>query len=185
MMVNSPILTKIRNYTSGVWQSLSVIIRPSVLLAVLGLYILIIPVFILETASKKEATRLKTRLNEIRLLDSEYKVLKRRIDTLEERKSLTRVSGIAQALDDILASLGLKGKMKSMKVLGSREIKGATEESAEAQLEKVTMNELVNILYKIEDAPMILSIKKTIIKKSFEKPELLDVTLTLTLFIER
>lgn len=180
-----PLFAGIADYMSGVRQSLSIIIRPSIVLAAIGLYILIIPAFVLEKASREDTGRLKTRLNELLVLDSEYKDLKKRINTIEQRKSLTKVSGITQALDDILTSLDLKGKMKSMKALGSREIKGGTEESAEVRIEKLDMNELVNLFYKMENAPMILSIKKAAIKKSFEKPELLDITLTLTLFMER
>jgi hypothetical protein len=43
------------------------------------------------------------------------------------------------------------------------------------------MNEMVNVLYSIENAPMLLVIKKINIKTSFENPELLNITMTLSL----
>lgn len=42
------------------------------------------------------------------------------------------------------------------------------------------MNEMVNIFYRIENAPMILTIKKATVKKSFENPELLNISLVLS-----
>jgi hypothetical protein len=56
------------------------------------------------------------------------------------------------------------------------------EESAEIQIEKLNMTELVHLFFKIENAPMILAVKRVIIKKSFENPELLDVTMAVSLF---
>lgn len=42
------------------------------------------------------------------------------------------------------------------------------------------MNEMANIFYRIEHAPMILTVKKATIKQSFENPELLNITLDLS-----
>jgi len=57
-----------------------------------------------------------------------------------------------------------------------------SEESAEIQMEKLNMTELVHLFYKIENAPMILSVKRVVIKKSFENPDLLDLTMAVSLF---
>jgi hypothetical protein len=105
---------------------------------------------------------------------------------VEQKTTSARVQGIANAVDSIVSSLGIKGKLKAVKGLGSREIKGPmTEESAEMQLERVSMNELVNIFYRIGEAPVILSVKRATMKKSFENPELLDVTMTISLFTKK
>jgi hypothetical protein len=77
-------------------------------------------------------------------------------------------------------SVGLRDKVKTVKSAGKRELKEGTEEDADISIEKVSMNEMVNIFYKIENAPMILIIKKATIKKSFENPELLNITLSLS-----
>lgn len=160
--------------------------RMTLISIALFLYILIIPAFIMERSAKKELDTLKSKRNELSSLTSEFRSLKEQVDVIEQRSTLTQISGIANALDSILSSLGIKGKMKSVKAVGSREIKGSmTEESAEVRLEKVTLNELVNIFYKIGDAPMILSVKRATIKKSFENPELLDVTMTIALFTKK
>lgn len=178
-------LSGLKAYLKEALQTLSAIIKPSALLPLIVLYFLIIPAAILNMTNKKETNNLTVRYKEMNALSAEYKALKERMDVLDKRKTLTKVIGITQAADNIVASLGLKGRMKSFKALGSRELGGGIEETAEIYLEKLDMNELVNIFYHIENAPMAISIKKTNMKKSFEKPELLDITITLALFSEK
>lgn len=153
---------------------------------VLFLFILIIPAFIMQRASRKEVDTLKSKRNELSLLTTEFSALKVQVDVVEQKTIPSQAKGIASVLDDTVSSLGIKGKLKAVKGLGSREIKGLmTEESAEVQLEKVSMNELVNIFYRIGEAPVILSVKRAMMKKSFENPELLDVTMTIALFTKK
>jgi len=153
---------------------------------VLLLSVLIIPVFIMQRASRKEVDTLKSKRTELALLATEFSTLKGQVDVVEQKTTSARVQGIANAVDSIVSSLGIKGKLKAVKGLGSREIKGPmTEESAEMQLERVSMNELVNIFYRIGEAPVILSVKRATMKKSFENPELLDVTMTISLFTKK
>ncbi len=173
------VLSDIRHYLSGRMPRNQVLL----LSALLGLYVLIIPALIWERASSRELSQLKTRFTEFSILSAEYRSLKEQVGSIEQKRFLTNTSGIAQALDDAFLSLGVKGKMKSIKGIGGREIKGQlNEETAEVQMEKVNMNELVNIFYKLENAPLLLSIQKVALKKSFDKPDLLDVTVTVSLF---
>ena len=161
--------------------------RRTVYLSIVALLaVLMVPVFIVERSSTAELNVIKSRRAELSALVSEYSSLSSQVGAIERKTSLTKVSGVANAMEEIASSVGLKGKMKSIRGLGTREVAGRmTEDSAEVQIEKVTLNEIVNILYRIEDAPMILSVKKTVIKKSFENPELLNVTLTVALFTKK
>ncbi len=153
---------------------------------VVSLFILVIPAFLVERSLKKEVISLKGKYRELTALSNEYKAFSDRIDIIEKRISLVKVNGIVQAIDDLSSSLGIKKKVKSVKVVGRREITDTmTEEMAEVLIEKVDMNELVNIFYKAENMPMALSIKKVKIKKPFDNPELLDVTMTVALFTEK
>jgi hypothetical protein len=56
------------------------------------------------------------------------------------------------------------------------------EETAEIQIDKVSLNELVNLLYKADIAPVMFVVKKITIWKDFENPALLDVTITTSYF---
>ncbi|MBU2623520.1 MAG: hypothetical protein KKD92_14520 [Proteobacteria bacterium] len=171
--------SKIKNSLSGRMSRNQVLL----LSALLGLYVLIIPALIWERASSSELFQLKAKFAEFSILSAEYRSLKEQVGSIEQKSFLTKTSGIAQALDDAFLSLGVKGKMKSIKGIGGREIKDQlNEEAAEVQMEKVDLNELVNIFYKLENAPLLLSIQKVALRKSFEKPDLLDVTITVSLF---
>ncbi len=154
--------------------------------AVVFLAVLIVPAFILERASMKDLDSTKSRRAELKALGSEYRTLKDQVGSVEQKTTISKVNGIANVMEDIASSVGLKGKLKSIKGVGTREIQGSlTEESAEVQMDKVTLNELVNMFYRIGEAPVILSVKRTTIKKSFENPELLNVTMTLALFAKK
>jgi len=152
-------------------------------LALIFLLILIIPLFIFERSSKSSLDSHKQKYNEFIVLSNDYRSLKEKVDASQNKVAVPGNAGVANTVNDIAASLGIKGKIKSIKGVSNRQLKGnISEETAEVYIEKVTMNELVNIFHKIETAPVVLSIKKTNIKKSFEKPDLLDVNINLAMF---
>lgn len=132
------------------------------------------------SSGRRELRSLKEQQREMLLLKDEFLSLKQRIDAVENKKNLSNVEGIIQAVDEVFLSIGLKDRIKSVKSTGKREVKDGFEEEAELQIEKVSMNEMVNIFYRIENAPMVLTVKKATIKKSFGNPELLNITLTLS-----
>ncbi len=134
------------------------------------------------SSAKKELNVLKEQQKEMITLKEEFLSLKKKLDHVEAKKSLSQVQGIIQAVDEVFLSLGLKDKVGSVKSTGKIETKDGIIEDAEVSIEKVTMNEMVNIFYKIENVPMILTIKKASIKKAFENPELLNITLGLSFF---
>ncbi len=131
-------------------------------------------------SERKALKKLKEQRQEMMLLKGEYVSLKQKINTVEGKKNLTNVQGVVQAVDDVFSSLGLKDKIKTVKSTGKRETKDGFEEEADIYIEKVNMNEMANIFYKIENAPMVLTIKKAVIKKSFENPELLNISLIIS-----
>ena len=132
------------------------------------------------SSEQRELKLLNDQRKEMLILKDEYVSLKKRVDSAESRKDLSSAQGIVQAVDEVFQSIGLKDKVKTVKSTNRRDVKEGTEEEAELLIEKVSMNEMVNIFYKIENAPMILTIKKAAIKKSFENPELLNISLTLS-----
>ena len=150
-------------------------------LAGLAVFIVLVA-FGLNTLSseKKELQSLKGQLAEMITLRGEFMRLKQQVDAVETKKNLVGVQGVVQAIDDVFQPLGLKDKVKSVKTSGKREVSEGFEEEANVSVEKVTMNEMANIFYRIEHAPMILTVKKATIKQSFENPELLNITLVLS-----
>lgn len=152
-------------------------------LVLASLIILIVPAFIFQRSLKDSLELHKQKYLELIAISKDYIQLKGRTETAEKKQSPAAKAGIANIFNDIFTSLGVKGKVKSITGISNRDLPGnITEESAEIYIEKVTMNEMINIFYKIETSHVILSVKKASIKKSFEKPELLDLKITLALF---
>ena len=165
------------------WQDLALRRKALILMVLAVLYILIIPGLIWKQSAEKELSILKTKYQEFSVLAAEYGSLKENVNAIEQKKALTKINSIAQAIDEIASPLGIKGKVKSIKGTGTKKtIDKMSEESAEIQIEKLNMTELMQMFYKIENAPMILAVKKVTMKKSFESPDFLDLTMTVSLF---
>ncbi len=165
------------------WQDRSSRKRMLVMAVLIVLFMLIIPGLFWERAAEKELSELKAKYQEFSTLTNKYRSLRANVNAIEQKKALTKTNNITQAIGDISLSLGIKEKMKSVKLTGTKKaMDQMNEESAEILMEKLNMSELVHLFYKIENAPMILAVKRVVIKKSFENPELLDVTMAVSLF---
>jgi putative Mn2+ efflux pump MntP len=152
--------------------SFSAVLISFLILAALGIKML--------SSQTKELHQLQEQRKEIAVLRDEFLSLQQKFQTVQNRKNLTNVQGVLQAVDEVFSSVGLKDKVKTVKNTGKRETKDGIEEEADVSVEKVTMNEMLNIFYRIDHAPMILTIKKVTVKQSFENPELLNITLMLS-----
>jgi hypothetical protein len=173
------IFALIRDY----WQDRASRKKIVIVVVLIGFYILIIPNLLWDRAAEKELSEWTAKYDEFSTLTNKYRSLRASVNAIEQKKTLTRTNSITQAIGDISLSLGIKEKMKSIKLTGTKKIMDQmSEESAEIQMEKLNMSELVHLFYKIENAPMILALKRVVIKKSFENPELLDVTMAVSLF---
>lgn len=173
------IFALIRDY----WQDRASRKKIVIVVVLIGFYILIIPNLLWDRAAEKELSEWTAKYDEFSILTNKYRSLRASVNAIEQKKTLTRTNSITQAIGDLSLSLGIKEKMKSIKLTGTKKIMDQmSEESAEIQMEKLNMRELVHLFYKIENAPMILAVKRVVIKKSFENPELLDVTMAVSLF---
>ncbi|MGA7827622.1 MAG: hypothetical protein WCA04_08185 [Geobacteraceae bacterium] len=81
----------------------------------------------------------------------------------------------------IIEEIGIKGKSSKITPLKSEEQGGFTEDSAEVQLDGLTLNEVVNLLYRLEKGSRPVLVKKADLKTRFDDPSLLDITLTIAL----
>ena len=148
-----------------------------------GIYLLLIPAFVWQKNAERDLSVIQEKSRELSTLLAEYKPIGERVESIEQKKSLTKITGITQAVDEIASTVGIKGKIKSIKGTGAgMTLDRLSEEGAEIQLERLETGEMVNLFEKIENAPMILAIKKVQIRKSFENPERLDITMTVSLF---
>ncbi len=173
------LFTLIRDY----WQDRVSRKKMFIVAVLIVFYILIIPGLLWERAAERELSELTVKYQEFSVLTDKYRSLRASVNAIEQKKTLSKTNSITQAMGDISLSLGIKEKMKSVKLSGTKKVMDQmSEESAEIQMEKLNMSELVHLFYKIENAPMILAVKRVVIKKSFENPDLLDVTMAVSLY---
>jgi len=156
--------------------------RPSraVVLGVCGIVAVLAIVFVSAygaSSAKGRLSMLRSQHEELLSLRVEFLAVRKRVEAFESRARLTSVKGIPQAVDEVLGSMGLKDRMKSLKRLQAE----AGEDKAELNLQDVDMNETVNILYAFNNAPMPLVIRKVELKTSFQNPGRLNMTMTLSL----
>jgi hypothetical protein len=123
---------------------------------------------------------LKEQRKEMILLCNEYLKKRQEIESFESKRNITNIKGIMQAIDEVFQSIGLKSRLKSIKSSGSKETKEGIIEEADIIVENLNMNELINLLYRLENSPTLLVLKRTTIKKSFENPDLLNLYATLS-----
>ncbi len=141
--------------------------------------------FALSLSAERDLRAMLSRQKEFALLRDEYLSLRGKVAFAESKKNLMQVKGVVQAVDEIMGPLGMKQKIRSVKPTAIKEMKDVTEEEAEVQIEKADMNEAVNIFYRIENAPMALSVKRADLKTSFENPARLNITMTLALIKQK
>jgi len=154
-----------------------------ILLGIAGLVIFIIMISVALTIlakERKDLLQLKEQRKEMIVLRDSLLLLSRKVNDVEAKKELSNVQGIAQAVEEVFSSVGLKDRVKTVKSTGKRETRDGFEEEADVYIEKVSMNEMVNVFYRIKNAPMVLTVKKVTLKKSFENPELLNISLVLS-----
>jgi hypothetical protein len=117
---------------------------------------------------------------EFKSLLTQYVSLKGGMDVLRRRAALGPKEGIIKSIDDVFSSMGLKDRLSTVKPTGTAQLGDLIQEQAEVSIKNVDLNEAVNILYKIENAPALLMVKDADIKTSFSAPKL-DMVLRLAL----
>jgi general secretion pathway protein M len=106
---------------------------------------------------------------------------------LSARKSSDQLKGRIASLrpDDspakIIEDTGIKGKSVKIVPLKGEERSGFTEDAADIRIEGLTLNEAVNLLYRLEKGSRPLVIKKSNLRIRFDDPSRCDLTLILAL----
>jgi hypothetical protein len=108
---------------------------------------------------------------------AEHRALAALIGEAEGRRSLGRARGVVEAVDAVLAPIGIKERLKSVKQLTAD---APGEDKAEVVLQGLSLNETVNLLFEVDRAPMLLIVRKADLKTSFENPSLMNLSITLS-----
>jgi len=147
--------------------------------------ILLLSLVIILSMANDRIGRLKRQLAAREADVAEMLVLKQRYQQanavalkLANRMEATRADDSpARIIDEI----GIKGKGSQIKPLKGEERGGYQEDVAEVKLDGLSLNEVVNLLFRLERGSRPVMIKKALLKTRYDDPARLDLTLTIAL----
>jgi len=84
-------------------------------------------------------------------------------------------------LEDIGRKIGIREKITVLKPLEERTIRGYMERGVETKINGIDINQLINLLYRIENHSALLIIKEFSMKSRFDNPDLVDITIKTSL----
>ena len=127
---------------------------------------------------ERQRQSLEKSLLELAPLKKNYTQVKQNADRLAARASALRPDdSIARIIDDI----GIKGKGARVTPLKSERQGTLLQESADVFLDALTVNEAINLLYRLEKGGRPLVVAKAALKTRFGDPGRMDVVLRLQL----
>jgi general secretion pathway protein M len=130
-----------------------------------------------QALEKKRVAREKV-LKELLPLKVAYLSTKQASDQLSGRMaSLRPEDSPAKIIEDI----GIKGKSVKIVPLKGEERGGVTEDLADIRIDGLTLNEGINLLYRLEKGSRPLVIKKCNLRVRFDDPSRSDLTMILAL----
>jgi hypothetical protein len=134
--------------------------------------------------SKKERklTQRQAELDGFYKMTTLYKKDMASIGYLREKLLLAGVEGsTGTVIEEIAANIGLQKKITSFKPLSEGLVNGYMEKGVQVEIEGVTLNQAVNLLYQIKGYKNLLLVRSFTMKSRFQSPEKLDITLEVIL----
>jgi general secretion pathway protein M len=144
----------------------------------LFLYVLVFPFFSSRAGLRRSIQVDQERLKEVMLLSAEYQALQGGSGGIGKVLA-DRDTGFTlfSLLEKQAGQAGLKDRIKYMKPSKSQAKGQYKISSVEMQFEQITMRQLFDYLYRIEDPKNIVNVKRTSIRKHKEKSGHVDATL--------
>jgi general secretion pathway protein M len=130
-----------------------------------------------QAIEKKRSAR-EVVLKELLPLKVAYLSARQSSDQLNSRMASLRPD---DSLAKIIEDTGIKGKSVKILPLKGEERSGFIEDAADIRIDGLTLNEAVNLLYRLEKGSRPLVIKKCNLRVRFDDPSRCDLTLILAL----
>jgi type II secretory pathway component PulM len=151
------------------------------LIGIALLYLVIVsPIRGFAASASQRVTTAEQELEVVRRLRREYDEVHGRLATVEERIRSGPRGEIFTTLEKLAADSAVK--VDSMEPRTSPASDSYRETKVQVALKGVTLAQLVSYLHRIDSSEQVLSIKSLRIRARKDKPELLDVTFTVSSF---
>lgn len=127
---------------------------------------------------ERKRTAREAVLKELLSLKVSYRTAKITSDMLKGRMATLRPDDSpAKAIDEI----GIKGKGLKIAPVKGEERPGFIEDAADVRIEGLTLNEAINLVYRLEKGGRPLMVKKANLRMRFDDPSRCDVALIIAL----
>lgn len=158
-----------------------VILGKGVLLLVVALIFMAVTGIMVERTARRALARKAEAARFFTLLD-DYLAERAGIEPVEKRLLQPRSKdSVAAVIEEIGNATGVKSKINSLKPFEEKGEKGYSKAGTEVRLDGLTLNELVNFIYKADNYGNLLLIRDFNMKARFDNPELLDVTMQIVM----
>lgn len=131
----------------------------------------------------RSARKLKSLQNEATAFETVRAEYMKERATLEpyEAKLIAPGSTASDAVQEAVSEAGIKKNLSAMKPFIEPASKGFRKSGVEVKIEGVTLNELLNLIYRIENHSNMLVVKDFVLRSRFGSSDLNDVTLQVVL----
>lgn len=131
----------------------------------------------LERLDTKIASR-QRQLTEVRQLGQEYRQLQQQLAASERRLASGGDFSLLSFVEAASIRLAGRDSLVAMRPQPAATLEGFREEAVEVKLEKIRLNQLVQLLFAADKAPAPMLVKTLRIKPRFDDRNLLDVVIT-------
>jgi ABC-type lipoprotein release transport system permease subunit len=101
------------------------------------------------------------------------------VKDMEKKMASSRTKGVVPEISAILEAIDLKASV--IKPLDRKKIDGLTEERASVEVEKIDLNAIVNLLYRLRSSPSPFIIRSMKMRADFEEQDKFTLNLTVAL----
>ncbi len=121
-------------------------------------------------------------IREVQTLRNDYLQLQKKLSEAERRLDSSGAFSLFSFVESASARIASKENLVYMRPQPASVKEGFREESVEIKLEKIRLNQLVQLLYEIETAKAYLQVKSLRVKTRFDDRSMLDTVLTIAAY---
>ncbi|GBE00999.1 hypothetical protein BMS3Bbin06_00885 [bacterium BMS3Bbin06] len=154
--------------------------RNILLISIFALILLNAVLFFNLRSLDKRERRLKTKLSAMTKVYKEYKEASSQYGILKKRAFIKETPS-ASALEGLLEGLQLRGKLTRIKPIQKKTVDGYSMEDLEVEVSGLTLEELVRLLYRLENGREGFIVRSMRLKRAFSEEERLDSSIEVLL----
>ena len=125
---------------------------------------------------ERQIVTARHQLTELRTMQQDYQRQKSVVDSINSQLKKQPNFAIFSRLEELAGQTGIRSKIVHMKPTVSTPNEVYKEESVEVKMEGVTLDQLVQYLYQVENSPQLLKIKRLEMKPRFDNRQILTTT---------